>query len=206
MVALAERTVYVLDDDLGARESLRWLIESVGHRVETFSRPTEFFEAYDPTTPSCLVLDMRMPEMSGQEVLQRLRSSGSKMPVIVITAFGDVPSAVQAMKGGAVDYLEKPFNDHVLLSRIEQCHEEDDRIRRENELQEEIRANYEALTPRERQVMELLFRGNSNKEVARALGISPKTVEIHRANVMDKMNAGSVAELVQMAIVCGVEE
>ena len=97
-------------------------------------------------------------------------------------------------------------NDHVLLSRIEQCHEEDDRIRRENELQEEIRANYETLTPRERQVMELLFRGNSNKEVARALGISPKTVEIHRANVMDKMNAGSVAELVQMAIVCGVEE
>ena len=170
MVALAERTVYVLDDDLGARESLRWLIESVGHRVETFSRPTEFFEAYDPTTPSCLVLDMRMPEMSGQEVLQRLRSSGSKMPVIVITAFGDVPSAVQAMKGGAVDYLEKPFpslpefNDHVLLSRIEQCHEEDDRIRRENELQEEIRANYETLTPRERQVMDafgspLLFCG-----------------------------------------------
>ena len=202
----AERTVFVLDDDYGARESLRWLIESAGHRVETFSRPSEFFTAYDPSQPGCLVLDIRMPEMSGNEVLQILRSNGNLIPTIVITAFGDIPNTVQAMKCGAVDVLEKPYNDQVLLDRIQQCHEQDAQIRKEENRNSAVRDRFNSLTPRERQVLELIFQGKSNKEMARILEISPKTVEIHRANVKEKMRADSVAELVQMAITCGLKE
>ena len=147
-----------------------------------------------------------MPEMSGNEVLQNLRSNGDRIPTIIITAFGDIPNAVQAMKCGAVDVLEKPYNNQVLLDRIQQCHEEDARIREEEDRNSAVRVRFNSLTPRERQVLELIFQGKSNKEIARNLDISPKTVEIHRANLKEKMRADSVAELVQMGIICGLKD
>lgn len=201
-----ETTVYVVDDDDAGRHSLHWLIESVGLRVESFARPTDFLDAYDESKPGCLVLDLRLPEMSGLELQERLRSLGARIPIIMITAYGDVPTAVRAMKGGAVDFVEKPFNDQALLDRIQQCIELDLEMREVNASYEEIRARYELLTKRERQVMSLLIAGKSNKPIAEILGISPKTVEVHRAKVMEKMAAESIVFLVHMANMCGLRE
>ena len=199
-------TVYVVDDDDAGRHSLHWLIESVGLQVESFARPSDFFDTCDSSKPGCLVLDLRLPEMSGLELQERLRSQGMRIPIIMITAYGDVPTAVRAMKAGAVDFVEKPFNDQALLDRIQQCIELDLEMREVNASYDEIKARYETLTKRERQVMSLLISGKSNKPIGELLGISPKTVEVHRAKVMEKMAAESIVFLVHMANICGLRE
>ena len=193
-------TVFVLDDDQGVRESLKWLVESHDLAVETYSSAQDFFTACTPGRPGCLVLDIRMPDMGGLEVQKSLTDRGFTLPVIVLTGFGDVPTAVRAMKGGAVEFVEKPFNDQALIELIEQCIERDKRMRSELNQKLVIRERMELLTRREREVMELVSIGKSNKEIARELEISPKTVEVHRSRVMEKMQAGTLAELVQMKL------
>ncbi len=196
----AEPTVFVVDDDPAVRDSIRWLMESVGLRVETFDRAQDFLDACDVERAGCLVLDVRMPGMSGLEAQSVLAERGITLPVIFITGYGDVSTAVRAMREGAVDFVEKPLNDQVLLDRIQKSIERDAENRRQRALRADIRARLATLTPREREVMELVVAGRPNKAIARTLGVSVKTVEAHRAKVMTKMQAGSVAELVQMMV------
>ena len=173
----ADSTVMVLDDDTASRESLQWLIESVGLNAKTYRAPRDFLDSFLPGEAGCLVLDLRMPQMSGIEVLKRLRDGGHKIPVIMITAHGDVPTVVEAMKGGAVEFLEKPFNNQVLLDRIHQCLGDDAKARAEEAKHADTLMLLASLTPREREVMTLIVDGNSNKQIARILDISPKTVD-----------------------------
>jgi len=195
-----EQTVFIVDDDQAARESLRWLLESVGHTVRCHASAHEFLAAYDGRVSGCLVLDVRMPGMSGLELQSHLLERGWCLPVIIVTGHGDVPMAVRAMKAGVVDFLQKPYNDQTLLDRIAQalalCRHRrlthDERLR--------IQANYRQLTPREREVAALVVAGKANKVIAAELGLSPKTIEVHRANVMFKMQAHSLSQLVQMWI------
>jgi len=194
-----EPAVFVVDDDQAVRKSLVWAIESIGIPVEAYASPREFLDAYDPARPGCLVLDVRMPEMNGLELLDALKARGRTIPVIMITGYGEVSTAVRAMKGGAADFLEKPFSNQLLLERIQECLRQDARARREDAASQATRARLATLTRRERQVMALLLNGQSNKAVAQVLEISTKTVEIHRANVMRKMEAKSIASLVKMA-------
>ena len=195
-------TVFVVDDDQAVRDSLRWLVESVGLDVETFASVAAFQERYDPTRAGCLVLDVRMPGASGIELQERLAEQAIEIPVIIVTGHADVSTAVRAMKAGAVDFIEKPFNDQVLLDHIQRCIDQDGKSRDARARQNEIVARYRQLTARQRRVMELVAAGRSNKMVADDLGISLKTVEAHRAKVMEKMRAGSLAELVKMATSC----
>lgn len=192
------QTVFVLDDDQAARESLRWLLESVGHRVNCHASALEFLESYDGSVPGCLVLDVRMPGMGGLELQYHLLERGWCLPVIVVTGHGDVPMAVRAMKAGAVDFLQKPYNDQTLLDRIQQALDLCSQRRRSHGELAVIRANYEHLTQREREVAALVAAGKANKVIAIELELSPKTIEVHRANVMYKMQAHSLPELVQM--------
>jgi RNA polymerase sigma factor (sigma-70 family) len=198
-----EPTVFVVDDDPGVLESLKLLLRSVGLAAETFASAHEFLEAYDPEKPGCVVLDVRMPEMSGLELQDRLRALESTLPIIFITAHGEVPMAVKAVKTGAVDFIQKPFSDQELIEKIQHAIE-DNALNREQlrELQQ-IRARMALLTPRERQVMELVVEGRANKVIAKKLGLSQRTVEIHRARVMKKMEASSVSSLVQMVMRAG---
>ena len=196
---IIDATVTVVDDDDAGRESLRWLIESVGLKVVTFATPLEFLDAFDGSHPGCLVLDIRLPKISGLDLLKTIRDRGIAMPAIMITAFGDVPMAVRAMKNGAVDFLEKPFNDQELLDRIQQSIAEDARLRRVQNERQRVVVRHTSLTSREREVMDRLIAGKQNKQIAREMEISPKTVEAHRAKVMEKMGAESLVHLVQMA-------
>ena len=191
-------TVSIVDDDDAGRESLRWLIESVGLKVEAYASPIEFLEQFDGSLLGCLVLDIRLPKISGLDVLQTVRERGIETPAIMITAFGDVPMAVRAMKNGAVDFLQKPFNDQELLDRIQQSIEDDGRLREIDRERSEIRNRLDKLTTREREVLDRLVQGKQNKQIAREMDISPKTVEAHRAKVMEKMSAESLVKLVQM--------
>ena len=191
-------TVSIVDDDDAGRESLRWLIESVGLKVEAFASPIEFLEQFDGSHPGCLVLDIRLPKISGLDVLKTIRDRGIETPAIMITAFGDVPMAVRAMKNGAVDFLQKPFNDQELLDRIQQSIEDDYRLREVDKDRNEIMSRLEKLTVRDREVLSRLVQGKQNKQIAREMDISPKTVEAHRAKVMEKMRADSLVKLVQM--------
>ncbi len=197
-----EPTVYILDDDQAVRESLHWLVESVGLKVETYASPRKFLNGDDLKRPGCLVLDIRMPAMSGLQVQENLAARGIDIPIIIITGHGDVTSAVRAMRQGAVDLLEKPFNHQELLERIQQSIERDVERIRERTRQLEAWVRHESLTSREREVMHLVAVGKSNKVMARRLGISPKTIEIHRANMMYKMKAESLPDLVRMSIIC----
>ncbi len=197
-----EPTVYLVDDDEALRRSFEWLIGSVDLNVETFASASEFLEAYEPENPGCLVVDVRMPAMSGLELLSRLGLERVTMPTIVITGYGDVPTAVRCMKSGAMDFIEKPFNDQLILDRIQQGIERDARQRQEYAKRKDSVRRLRSLTPREHEVMTLVVAGKSNKEVARDLKISPKTVEVHRANVMFKMHAESFAELVRLVERC----
>lgn len=193
-----QQTVFVVDDDQAARESLRWLLESVGQLVQCHSSAREFLDSYDGSVPGCLVLDVRMPGMSGLELQNHLLERGWCLPVIVVTGHGDVPMAVRAMKAGAVDFLQKPYNDQTLLDRIQLALDLCRQRRRSHSELSQIRSNCEQLTPREREVAELVVAGKANKVIAIELGLSPKTIEVHRANVMFKMQANSLSELVQM--------
>lgn len=193
-----EPTVFVIDDDKAVRHFLRGLIASVNLRVEAFASAQEFLAAYRSSSPGCLLLDIRMPGMSGLELQQELSVRGIDLPVIVLTGHGDVQVAVHAMKAGAVDFIEKPFNNELLLDRVQKAVAKsvdtyEDRIKRD-----EILNRRKLLTPRERQVLDLVVAGESNKGIARHLHISEKTVEIHRANVMGKMRAKSLADLVKI--------
>jgi FixJ family two-component response regulator len=199
MIADGQR-VYVVDDDEAMRDSLVWLLESQGFPVDVYPSAESFLEAYREGMRGCLVLDVRMPGMSGLELYERLGARGATLPVVFVTGHGDVPMAVSALKKGAVDFIEKPFNDRDMLRLVEQCLEIDlaqgDARRRAVEVARRVAT----LTDRERAVMELVVAGRSNKEIGDLLDISVKTVEVHRGRVMEKMGAGSVAELVQAAL------
>jgi two-component system response regulator FixJ len=199
----AESIVFVVDDDQALRDSLSWLLESVRLPARTFTSAQEFLQFYDRNQPGCLVLDVRMPGMSGLELLDRLVAEEAPIPVILLTAHADVPMAVRALKTGAVDFLTKPFNSQELLDRIQVALENDRRGRRNRAQIAGFTERFDTLTPREREVMTLVVGGCSNKEIAARLGVSAKTVEAHRNKVMEKTQAGSVADLVRMAIACG---
>ena len=198
--AINKGVVFVVDDDEAMRNSLRWLIESVGHSVETYESAQAFLENHYPGRSGCLLLDVRMPGMSGLELQSQLESHDIRLPVVILTGHGDVGMAVKAMKAGALDFIEKPFDDELLLKTIEKALSEDVEKREQRASQAEILARMGQLTKRENQVMEMVTNGKSNKEIAAELNVSAKTVEAHRAHVMEKMQAGSLAELVRMAM------
>lgn len=193
--------VYVVDDDEGMRRALVTLLATIDYQAAPFARPADFLQQHDSAQPGCLVLDIRMPEMSGLEVQQQLNKMGSMIPVIFITGHGDVPMAVQAMKEGAFDFIQKPFRDQDLLDRINQALHQDAENRKSVLQRAELQHKFESLTPREKQVMEFIVDGQANKVIAIDLGLSERTVEIHRANVMEKMTARSVAHLVKMHLI-----
>jgi two-component system, LuxR family, response regulator FixJ len=193
-------TVYIVDDDDGVRSSIRLLLKSIGLTATTMASAQEFLAAFDPTQPGCLVLDIRMPAMSGMELQQQLNLRGATIPVIFITGHGDVPMAVEAMQHGAFDFLQKPFRDQDLIDRVQKALARDRETRLSLQKHDQIRARLESLTPREREVLDLMIKGQQNKVMAGELGLSQRTVEIHRAHVMEKMGAHSVAQLVRMVI------
>ncbi len=193
-------TVFVIDDDEAVRTSLRLLLKSVGLPVETFASAQEFLDQYDEDRAGCLVLDIRMPGISGLELQQHLNDRNSITPIVFITGHGDVPMAVEAMQAGAVDFIQKPFRDQDLIDRINRALEKDSSMRSELRERDEIRRRMSQLTPREREVLDLVTQGKANKVIAGDLNVSQRTVEIHRARVMEKMGAGSLAHLVRMVI------
>ena len=195
-----EPAVHVVDDDPHLLKSLRWLLESVGLTVATYASAQDFLGDFDPVQPGCVLLDVRMARMSGLELAQLLQSRNITIPVILFTGHGDVSMAVQAMKNGAFDFIEKPYNEQKLLDRINDAIEHDRRIRRESAERDEAIVRMALLTPREREVIDLIVEGLGNKQIAARLGISEKTVEVHRSRVKTKLRAGSVAELVKIAL------
>lgn len=197
---MSEPTVFIVDDDQAVVRSLRWLIESVQLEVETFASAQEFLDGYDAAQPGCLVLDVRMPGMSGIELQERLAAQRIRVPIIFITGHGDVQMAVRAVQAGAFDFIEKPFNDQDLLDRIQRAISFDSERRERDTQRAQLSALFVSLTPREREVMDLVVGGMSNKAVANTLGLSAKTVEVHRAKVMEKMRARSVSDLVRMSM------
>ncbi|HOW17537.1 MAG TPA: response regulator [Phycisphaerae bacterium] len=193
-------TVFLVDDDPAVRESLQWLLESEGLRVEVYASGREFLDRYDPDRPGCLLLDVRMPGLSGLEIQERLAAEPISVPVIIITGHGDVPLAVRAIKAGAVDVIEKPLSHEVLMARIKAALARDAETRREYAQRRAIEERISRLTPREREIMDLLVKGDSSKEIALRLGLSPKTVETHRVHILEKMQADSHVRLVQMVL------
>jgi two-component system, LuxR family, response regulator FixJ len=200
----SEPVVFVVDDDEAMRSSLKWLIESVGMQVATYDSADGFLDSYYPGRAGCLLLDVRMPGMSGLELQTYLAREQIRIPVIIITGHGDVGMAVRAMKAGAVDFIEKPFNDEALLASIRAALQFDEKQRQLQGQRAQVAARLAQLTPREQEVMVMVTEGQSNKDIAAALGVSSKTVEAHRARVMDKMGADSLAELVRMALLAGL--
>jgi len=199
-----DHIVHVIDDDSAVRESLAFLLSTADIAVKTYDSAMSFLDALPGVAnDGCIVTDVRMPDISGIELLQRLQEKSVQIPVIVITGHGDVPLAVEAMKLGAVDFLEKPFDEEMLLSSVKSAFE---RRKVSDEMEgkvAEIRARLDSLSPRERQVLDGLVAGHPNKTIAFDLGISPRTVEVYRANLMTKMEAASLSDLVRMAIVAG---
>jgi two-component system response regulator FixJ len=199
-VTIKKPSIMVVDDDSGVRNAMRILLKSVGLDSVLYSSAQEFLAAYQPAQPGCLLLDIRMPGMSGLELQQQLNLRGAVIPVIFMTGHGDVPMAVEAMQHGAFDFLQKPFRDQDLLDRIQKAIAKDAQSRTALGEHERIRTRLETLTAREREVMDLMTQGKQNKVIAQELGVSPRTIEIHRARVMEKMEAHSVAELVRMML------
>lgn len=197
--------VYVVDDDDGMRRALDALLSTVGYKTAVFSRPSEFLANFKADSPGCLVLDIRMPDMSGLELQRHLNRMGSMVPVIFITGHGDIPMAVQAMKEGAFEFIQKPFRDQDLLDRINHALKQDAENRNTVARRAEVLHRLESLTPRERQVMDMVVEGAANKVIAIDLHLSERTVEIHRAKVMEKMGARSVAHLVKLHLALIVE-
>jgi FixJ family two-component response regulator len=199
-----EAIVFVVDDDEAVRSSLRLLLKSLGIPAVTHGSAAEFLAAYDAEQPGCIILDVRMPGMSGLELQDELNRRGAIIPVIFITGHGDVPMAVEAMQHGAVDFLQKPFSDKDLTDRIQRAIATDIRNRTLLGQKDRVRARLAALTRREMQVLQLVTLGKSNKVVAADLGVSQRTVEIHRAHLMEKMEATSLAHLVRMTMIAGM--
>ena len=197
-------TVHVVDDDPAIRLSLRFLIESMGLAVELHPSAAAFLDCYDPATPGCIVLDMRMPGMSGLDLQQRLTELEYVIPVIILTGYGDIPTAVRATRAGAVDFIEKPVSDQVLLQRIERALARDQAAREQQAVLAPIRRGAARLTKRERQVLDLVAAGWSTREIAEELQVSYKTVETHRLNVMKKMQARNVSHLIGLCAQAGL--
>ncbi len=199
MKPAAVPTVFIIDDDRGMRQAVQDLVESVGLRAESFATAQEFLSRQPTSDPSCLVLDVRLPQMSGLDFQRRLTEIGMQIPIIFITAHGDVPMSVRALKSGAVEFLTKPFRDQDLLDAIQQALQRDRAAREQQAEVHELQGRYRALTAREREVMGLVVSGMLNKQIAPEIGASEATVKIHRGNVMQKMQAGSLIELVRLA-------
>lgn len=189
-------TVFVVDDDDAVRRALTALMESIGYDCETFATATEYLEQFDAQRPGVLVLDIRMPEMTGLELQVKLNERGVRIPIIFITGHGDVPMAVEAMKKGAFGFIQKPFRDQDLIDRVNHALRRDAVEREEQEKRNDTSRRWHSLTPRERQVCHLVVAGHANKEVGEQLGLSERTVEIHRGRVMQKMGVRAVAQLV----------
>lgn len=200
----AESTVFIVDDDEAVRESLSALVETEGYVVKSFDSASGFLEGFESPEAGCLVVDVRMPDMDGLALQAELATRGVNLPVIVVTGHGDVPLAVQAMKAGAVDFIEKPYNDQQLLDTIGRAMEMARSQQSRSSSTQEAKERVASLTPREAQVLEHLVAGRANKVIAYELGISPRTIEIHRAHVMEKMQARSLSDLVRMALEAGV--
>jgi two-component system response regulator FixJ len=192
--------VFIVDDDAAIRRSLRFLIESVGLTVETYPTAEQFLETYDASRSGCLILDMRMPGMSGLHLQEELAARGALLPIIVVTGYAEVPMAVRALKGGAVDFMEKPFSDQQLLERVREAIDADRRRRRETAEHAEITARFACLTARERDVLAGVIAGKANKFIALELGVGTKTVEAHRAKLMKKLKVDSLADLIRLSM------
>jgi two-component system, LuxR family, response regulator FixJ len=197
-------TAYVVDDDESIRELWRWLLESKGIAVRIFASAAAFIQSYRRGDPGCLVLDVRMPRMSGPELHDYLRREAIDLPIVFVSAYGDVPTAVNALKLGAVDFIQKPFDYRAAVATVLRALERDARERQVRARRKDLAGRLAALTVREREVMALVIEGKPNKVIAEALDISIRTVEFHRANVMEKMGATSVATLVQLVALYGV--
>jgi two-component system response regulator TtrR len=196
----SQPTAFVVDDDEAIRTLWRWLLESNGVAVQTFATAAEFIAAYKDEGLACLVLDVRLPGMSGLELQEYLKREGIEIPIVFVSGHGDVPTAVSAIKGGAVDFIQKPFGYREVLSIIQRAFERDAEIREKHARRSQVEERLATLTEREREVMRRVIDGKLNKVIADELGISVKTVEFHRAKVMEKMGADSVAGLVQLMI------
>jgi two-component system response regulator FixJ len=197
-------SVYVIDDDEAMRDSLAFLLGSAGIAVQTYASANTFLENLSNVNPGCIITDVRMPGLSGIDLLRRLRELKLDVPVVVITGHGDVPLAVEAMKIGALDFLEKPFDDEILLSSVRSALNRLGRDHKRQAERDEIAGRLATLSKRERDVLEGLVVGKANKQIAYDLGISPRTIEVYRANLMAKMQAASLSDLVRMALIAGI--
>lgn len=202
----ARPTVFIVDDDPAVRDSLGLSLRAAGFDVTPCACAEDFLRIYRPEQRGCVLLDIRMPGMSGIELQEHLGERGLRIPIVFITGHGDIPTSVRAIKRGAVDFLEKPFSREDLIGRIEEALEQDALIHDKDDACTAILARFQRLTPREREVMGLVVSGKANKVIARELGMSYRTVETHRARVMEKMHADSLVALVDMAIVCGIHQ
>ena len=197
----ATPTVFIVDDDEAVRDSLGLLLESLGQSYRAYPAATDFLEDYDPDRPGCLLLDIRMPGMSGIELQERLNEMGAILPIVFITGHGDVPLAVKAIRAGAIEFLQKPYYEHELLDHVRRALAEDAERRSVLEERDLVLQRFARLTPRELEVLDLIVEGCANKVVANRLGVSQRTVEVHRAHVMQKTDASSFAHLMKMAMV-----
>jgi FixJ family two-component response regulator len=200
------KTVFVVDDDDAVRDSIAELVESVGLRAEGYASAPAFLEAYQPERPGCLVLDVRMAEMSGLSLQQKLKALGARIPIIMLTGHGDVPMAVEALKAGAVDFLQKPYREQALLDSINAALAVDAAERRSGSAADSFAQHVSTLTAREKEVLEHMLAGKTSKEIARALEISPRTAEAHRRNLLRKFGAGSAVELMSMSASSGKKD
>ena len=203
---MTDRIVHLVDDDEAIRRSASFMLKTSGYQVQAYASGVELLRQAKELAPGCILLDVRMPEMDGLQVQQELKERGVSFPVIVMTGHGDVTVAVQAMKSGAVDFIEKPFEKAALLSAIEEGFSRIEQVGRSRVRAEEAQVRLQALTPRERDVLEGLVRGHPNKTIAYDLDISPRTVEIHRANLMGKLNVASLSEALRIAFAAGLDE
>jgi FixJ family two-component response regulator len=200
-----EPAVHVVDDDQMVRESLEWLLQSVKLPVHLHADGQGFLDAYEPGQPGCVVLDVRMPGINGMDLHRLLRERDPDIPVIVVTGHADVPMAIRAMKEGAFEFIEKPYNDQHMLERVQAAIAHHQDVQRERTQASALRQRFHELTPREGQVMQAVLRGHANKRIAVDLGISIKTVELHRTHLMTKLEVRTATELVRLAIKAGIE-